>query len=152
MKLELHWLNCIWLILPLLVWNLILGSRISDPRIISDAHAPQGLLIAENVPRSLVFALPLLILLPRGVDGQSALSKAGLIVYIFGMLVYFSTWLPLLLAPTSVWSKSPAGPLAPRLTPFLSFLGIALLGDSWPYGAIAAVFIFFHTWHGIQNL
>jgi len=41
MKLEFHWLNCIWLILPLLVWNLILGARITDARITSDVHSPQ---------------------------------------------------------------------------------------------------------------
>jgi hypothetical protein len=38
------------------------------------------------------------------------------------------------------------------LTPLLSFLGIALLGGSWVYGLIAAVFIVLHTGHGVQNL
>ena len=152
MKLELQWLNCFWLILPLLVWNLILGPHIMQATITSDAHSPKWLLIAENIARILVFALPLLMPLPRGADWQSAVSKVGLVVYILGTLVYFVTWLPLLFAPASAWSNSPAGLLAPRLTPFLSFLGIALLGVSWPYSAIAAVFIFLHTWHGVQNL
>ena len=75
--------------------------------------------------------------LPGKADFQSALPKAGLAVYMLGTLVYFAEWLPR---------------LAARLTPFLSFLGIAVLGGSWPYGVVAAVFIFFHTWHGIQNL
>ena len=145
MKLELYWLNCIWLILPLLAWNLILGPRISDPRVTSDSHSPKWLLIAENIVRILVFALPLLIPLPRGVNGQPALAKAGLAVYILETLVYFVSWLPLLLAPTSTWSNRPAGLQAPRLAPFLSFLGIALLGDSWQYGIIATVFIYLHT-------
>ena len=96
----------------------------------------------------LVFAFPLL--LPLQV--QDAWSRAGLGVYIVGTLVYFASWLPFLLSPGSAWSNSPYGLLAPRLTPFLSFLGIALIGESWPYGLMAAVFIFFHTWHGIQNL
>jgi hypothetical protein len=61
-------------------------------------------------------------------------------------------WLPLILAPDSTWSQSVIRLLAPRLTPFLSFLGIALMGHSSFYGVLSAVFIFLHTWHGIQNL
>jgi hypothetical protein len=152
MKMEFSLQNCFWLILPLLAWNIILGPRITDPRITWDARSPQWLLVAENIARFLVFVLPLLIPLPRGQVWQSALSKAGLAVYIFGTLIYFSSWLPLLLAPASFWSNSTAGLLAPRLTPYLSFLGIALLGGTWLYGVLAAVFISLHTWHGIQNL
>jgi hypothetical protein len=152
MKLELHLLNCLWLILPLLVWNLVLAARIRQEAITSDAHSPHWLLVAENVTRILVFGLPLIIPLPRGADWQSAFPEAGLVVYSLGTLVYFASWLPLLLAPVSAWSNRPAGLLAPRLTPYLSFLGIALMGGSWAYGVIAAVFIFIHTWHGIQNL
>ena len=148
MQLKLVWLNCFWLILPLLSWNLLLGSRITDPRITSDAHSPKGLLIAENVARVLIFAFPLLILL----QVQDAWSKPGLGVYLIGTLVYFAAWLPLIFAPHSAWSNSTAGLLAPRLTPFLSFLGIAMIGKSWPYGVLAAIFILLHTWHGIQNL
>ena len=152
MKMELTLLNCFWLMLPLLAWNLILGPRMNNPRVTSDAHSPQWLLIAENLSRILVLALPVLIPLPRGSDWLSTLPKAGMAVYIIGALVYFCSWLPLLLTPASIWSNNPAGLLAPRLTPYLSFLGIALLGGSWLYGVIAVVFIFFHTWHGIQNL
>jgi hypothetical protein len=152
MRMEISLFNCLWLILPLLAWNIILGPRITDPRVTSDAHSPQWLLIAENIARILVFALPLLIPLPHGADWLSTLPKAGMAVYIIGTLVYFCSWLPLLLAPASIWSNSPVGLLAPRLTPYLSFLGIALLGGTWLYAGIAAVFIFLHTWHGIQNL
>ena len=76
MKLELHLFNGLWLILPLLVWNLILGARITDPRVTSDAHSPHWLLLAENATRILVFAVPLLIPLPRGAEGQSTLHQA----------------------------------------------------------------------------
>ncbi|MGD0879283.1 MAG: hypothetical protein ABSA01_14225 [Anaerolineales bacterium] len=152
MKMELTLLNCLWLILPLLAWNLILGPSINDPHVTSDAHSPPWLLIAENVPRILVFALPVLTPLLHGSDWLSTLPKAGMAVYIIGTLVYFCSCLPLLLAPASTWSNSPAGLLDPRLTPYLSFLGIAQLGGSRLYGCISAVFIFFHTWHGMQNL
>ena len=148
MKLGLTPVNCFWLILPLLIWNLVLGPRITQPAILSDAHSPKWLLIAENITRILVFALPLIIPLQT----KDVWGKADLAVYILGTLIYFTSWLPLLLAPNSAWGTSPAGLLAPRLTPFLSFLGIALIGQAWPYGLLAAVFIFMHTWHGVNNL
>jgi hypothetical protein len=148
MKLELRLLNCFLLIIPLLAWNLVLGPRISDVRVTSDAHSPKRLLLAENGTRTLVFALPLLIPL----QVKDIWNKAGLAVCILGTLVYFASWLPLVFAPGAAWSNSPFGLLAPRLTPFLPFLGIALIGHSWPYGLVSAVFVFLHTWHGIQNL
>ena len=148
MKPGLYLLNCFWLILPLLIWNLVLGPHLTQPAILSDAHSPKWLLILENLSRILVFALPLI--LPLQIrDGW---GKTGLTVYILGTLVYFASWLPLLLAPASAWSASPIGLLAPRLTPFLPFLGIAIIGLARPYGLVAAVFIFFHTWHGVNNL
>jgi hypothetical protein len=144
----LAWRNCFWLIVPLLVWNLVYGPKITDPRITSDAHSPAWLLILENAARIAVFLLPLLVPL----QFKDSLSKAGWAVYILGTLVYFASWLPLLFAPGSTWSNSSPGLLAPRLTPFLCFLGIALIGHSWPYGLVGAVFTLLHTWHGIQNL
>jgi hypothetical protein len=152
MKLELTWLNCFWLILPLLAWNIIFGSKITQGQITSDAHSSAWLLGAENVFRLATFILPLLLSLPRGTEWHSASSKIGLAVYIVGTLVYFASWLPLMVAPQSAWSLSIPGLFAPRLTPLISLIGIALLAESWPYGLLAAIFIFFHTWHGIQNL
>jgi hypothetical protein len=143
----LTWRNCLWLMLPLLLWNLFLGPKITDARITSDAHSPAWLLIAENITRIVVFALPLLLPLQL----KDTLSKAGFAVYIAGTLIYFASWLPFLLAPGSAWSNSTPGLLAPRLTPFLSFLGIAIIASSWPYGVLAGVFVLLHTWHGIQN-
>jgi hypothetical protein len=148
MQLKLDWFNCFWLIVPLLIWNLVYGPKLIDPRITSDAHSPVWQLIAENITRIGIFMLPLLIPLQL----RSPLGKAGLAVYIIGTLVYFASWLPLLFAPGSAWSNSPPGLLAPALTPLLCFLGIALIGHSWAYGALALLFIAIHTWHGIQNL
>lgn len=148
MKLELRLLNGFLLLLPLLAWNLAFGSYLTLEAVISDAHSPKWLLMAENITRILVFALPLFLPL----DFKGVRNKTGLAVYGLGTLIYFASWLLLLLAPASVWSQSAAGLLAPRLTPFIPFLGIAVVCNAWPYGVISAVFILFHTWHGIQNL
>jgi hypothetical protein len=161
MGFRLSWSNCFWLILPLLLWNLLLGSHITDTRITSDAASPKWLLAAENISRILVFVFPALLslpsrtnwqfVLPGNANWQFALQRTGVVIYIIGTLIYFASWLPLIFAPGSPWSNNSPGLLAPRVTPFLSFLGIAMIGNSWLYGLISATFILFHTWHGIQN-
>ncbi len=148
MKFELRWLNCLWLMVPLLAWNIILAPKITLEKVISDSNSPTWLLVAENIFRILVFAFPLL--LPLRV--QDTVSKTGLSIYLVGTLVYFVTWIPLIWMPDSTWSQSAAGLLAPRLTPLLSFLGIALIGLSAPYAVFSILFISLHTWHGMQNL
>jgi hypothetical protein len=148
LKLALTWFNCFWLILPLLVWNIFFGAKIIQEQITSDAHSPAWLLGAENVFRLTTFILPLL--LPM--QWNTNLGKIGLAVYMIGALIYFASWIPLMIAPQSTWSQSIPGLFAPRLTPLMPLIGVALLAGSWGYGALATVFIFFHTWHGIQNL
>jgi hypothetical protein len=148
MKIGFHFINFFWLMLPLLAWNIILGPRIVDPRIISDDRSPRGLLLSENVSRILVFVFP--VLLPLQLVNPSRI--AGLVIYIFGTLIYFTSWLPFVYTPHSKWSNSSIGLLAPRLTPLLVFLGIAMLGRSWIYLLIAATFTALHIWHGLQNL
>lgn len=148
MKLEIRFLNCLWLILPLIIWNLVFGPKLSDPRLTSDANSAAWQLFAENGARIFVFVLPLLIPLQL----RDGMSKAGLAVYIIGTLIYFASWLPLMFAPQSVWSQSAVGALAPFTTPLIVFWGIALIGGSWGYGLVSILFIILHAWHGMQNL
>lgn len=148
MKVEMRWLNCLWLLFPLLIWNIALAPKIILEKVVSDAHSPSWLLVAENLTRIVTFAFP--ILLP--LQTQGSLSKTGWIFYLAGILIYFASWIPLMMAPYSGWSQSAAGLLAPRITPFLPFLGIALIGHSMPYVFVSALFIILHTWHGMQNL
>lgn len=147
MKFNLQLINCLWLMLPLLVWNILLGPRIKDTRITSDSFSPKWQLIAENVVRIFVFMMPLLIPLQL----KDTTSKAGFWVYTLGTLIYFASWLPFLFAQQSAWRNNPIGLLAPRITPLFSFAGVALIGHNWVYGSIAAFFILLHTWHGVQN-
>jgi hypothetical protein len=148
MRLAFRPVGCYLLILPLAAWNLVLASRLTDPRLTSDAHSPTWLLAAEGLGRVLVFALPLW--MPLQLRHPS--KKAGLALYLAGTLVYFASWLPLMLAPASAWSSSFVGLLAPRLTPLLPFLGIALIGGAWPYAVLSTAFVLLHTWHGVLNL
>lgn len=148
MNLTLTWFNCFWLIVPILVWNLLLGSKITQEQITSDAHSPAWLLGAENLFRLVTFSLPLFLRL----ELDSVWGKIGLAFYLLGLLIYFLSWIPLIRTPQASWSRSLPGLFAPRLTPLIWLLGVALLANSWIYGLFAALFILFHTWHGLNNL
>jgi hypothetical protein len=111
MNLSLTWLNCFWLSLPLLAWNLLLGSKLTQEQIASAAHSPAWLLGAENVFRLATFSLPLFLRLQL----DSNLGKIGLAVYLLGRLVYFASWILLIWAPQAAWSQSLPGLFAPPL-------------------------------------
>jgi hypothetical protein len=49
------------------------------------------------------------------------------------MIIYFASWLLLIVRPDAAWSRSAAGLLAPAYTPLIWLAGIALVGGSWPY-------------------
>ncbi len=148
MKFELHWINCLWLMVPLLAWNIILAPEITLEAVTSDANSPTWLLDAENSVRIVVFVFPLL--LPLRIE--DSVSRAGLAAYLIGTLLYLCTWIPLIWMPGSLWSQSAVGLLAPRLAPLLPFIGIAMIGHSAAYAVLSILFIILHTWHGIQNL
>jgi hypothetical protein len=87
MKFDIRLVNCLWLILPILIWNILLGPRIKDARITSDNFSPKWLLIAENSVRIFVFMLPLLMPLQL----NDVTSKTGFWVYSVGTLIYFAS-------------------------------------------------------------
>jgi hypothetical protein len=148
MNLEWTVFNGFWFLIPILAWNLVFASKITQEEINSDAYSPAWLLGAENIFRMISFVLPLVL----AVKLESGLGQIGLGVYGAGCVVYFASWVPLMRAPQSAWSESIPGLFAPRLTPYAALLGIALMTQSWLYGILAGIFIFLHTWHGVQNL
>lgn len=146
--------SCGVLLLPILAWNIALIDRL--PPAIStperwDAIAPP-LALAENFLRVLVFALPFFMPLNLATRPQ----KWGLAVFVVGTMVYFASWVPLIVAPQSAWATSGMGFLAPAYTPALWLLGLALLGRQlvwrcgyrpWMYAALSAVFLAAHLTH-----
>jgi hypothetical protein len=142
------WPNAILLVVPLLLWNIVLGPKITTEAILSDANSPRWLLFMENLTRLAIFILPLFMSLKL----DDAAGRLGMAIYIAGTLIYFATWAPLILAPDTNWSQSTAGLLAPRITPLIPFIGIAMIGSWWPYAGLSVIFISLHILHGVQNL
>jgi len=145
MKLSL--LNCFWLLVPILLWNVLFTPKLTQEGFTSDKNVPRWILVAETVLRVIVFAFP--ILLP--LQWADHLSKVGIVVYVVGTLIYFGSWVPVIYLPDAQWSTSAPGVLAPYFTPLIFFVGIGLIGHSWTFVLTSVLLIVFHTWHGIQS-
>lgn len=146
--------NCFLLLIPILLWNVILAKQLPQA-FQSDIFWDQIPLLVqygENISRIIVFGLtcfmPLQIV--------PATAKKGIWLYIVGTVVYFGSWTLLIYFPTSQWSKSWWGFVAPAYTPLLWLLGIGLLGRSfyfnlpykrWVFIVSALVFLAFHIYH-----
>ncbi len=151
----LHYLlNCIWLLVPIMLWNLVFASRLPDafqPELF-EKDIPAFIVNGENFFRLVIFLLPLLMPLQITTPGQ----QIGLRLYSAGTLIYFLSWVMLMVFPHSAWSLSAFGFLAPAYTPLIWLTGIGLMGSSlyfpspyktWMYITLAAIFIGFHVTH-----
>lgn len=134
-------LNGIWFLVPVLVWNVVFSPRLTQEGFRANHLVPKWILAAETVFRFAVFAFP--VLLPLTADNPYL--AAGLTVYAFGIAVYFLSWVPLMRNPRGAWSRSAAGILAPHVSPLILFTGIAMIGQSPLYAALAGVFTVFHV-------
>ena len=117
--------NVGWLLVPVLLWNAVLSSRL--PRSFSPEvfrfNIPTLLSATENALRIAVFALPFFAPLELATRSQ----EVGIAVFCIGLTIYFLSWLPLIAAPDSRWSLSAVGFLAPAYTPLVWLLGMSLL-------------------------
>ena len=146
--------SCGLLLIPALFWNVMLAERLPPAFSASvfwrDVPASLGLL--ENVSRVLVFGVPFF--MPLEVSAPPQRRRA--VLFVCGTVVYFASWLPLIAWPSSAWSVSAAGFLAPAYTPALWLPGIALLGRRlfrgdwyrwWMYLLPCTVFLAAHLGH-----
>ena len=141
-------LNGFWLMVPILIWNAIFSSKLAHPAFEHDEDVAQWVLMLENFLRIALMVLPLF--LPLKWDTTQ--SKIGWVVYGVGVLLYFTSWIPLIVAPDSAWSNSLVGFTAPASTPLLWLVGIGLIGEWWPYVSLSVVFVAVHVGHWAQVL
>jgi hypothetical protein len=143
-----------WLLVPVLVWNAVLAERL--PRAFSpevfEAGISSLLSTAENSLRIVLFALPFIAPLELVTKRQ----RRGMGVFVAGLAIYFTSWLPLINLPNSAWSVSAIGFLAPAYTPLVWQFGLALLMQRlywrspyrwWMYLTLSLGFLVVHISH-----
>jgi hypothetical protein len=142
------------LLVPIILWNLAFFDKLppafAECEFWRDIPAPLSLV--ENVARVLVFTLPFAMPL----EVRSPLQRWALVLFGVGVVVYFGSWLPLMLAPQSAWSTSAVGFLAPAYTPALWLFALAIAGRRlfwgrgyrwWMYVPLSVTFLAAHVAH-----
>ena len=146
--------SCGLLLLPAILWNVAFGEKLPSAYAMTefwrDIPAPLGFI--ENSLRIIVFVLPFAMPLEFSTPTQ----RRALLVFTFGTLVYFASWLAIMASPGSSWSTSALGFTAPAYTPALWLLGLAMLGRRlfwghlyrrWMYVLVSGGFLAAHISH-----
>ena len=154
MKIKNYISNCFLLLIPVLLWNIFLVEYLPkgySPEYF-DKDIPSLVTYGEQILRIAVFLFPLLMVLSLKTRRQ----KIGFLIYILGLVIYFMSWIMLIVYPESNWSTSLIGFMAPAFTTLIFFVGIRLIGEksfinipylSQSYIVISIVFVFVHSAH-----
>ncbi|MCU4173832.1 hypothetical protein [Carboxylicivirga sp. N1Y90] len=149
--------NRFLLLIPIFIWNIVWYHQLPEAFNTNffNIGIPNYILYAENGLRLIVFSLPLFMRL----SFQKKQQKIGLVVYITGISIYFSSWLALIQWPQSNWSMSPVGFTAPAYTTLIFLMGMALIGKdsfikrfkpSLYYTIVSILFVLVHSWHTLM--
>ncbi len=142
---ELSFVNCFWLMFPILIWNIIFYKKLPQKEFRNNKKLSRTVVYLESFLRYIVFSIPLV--LPIKFD--ALYLELGLLIYLIGLVLYFFTWIPLLFFSESKLSKSPIILMLPFASPIFPFIGIALISHSLIYGLISFVFISVHLYNGL---
>ncbi len=149
-----YFFNCFILTIPIFIWNILLTDKLpktTKPEIVLQNISPP-LIYGENIVRIIVFTM--MAFMP--IQISKTIQKQGLLLFLFGTIIYFASWLVLIYYPDSLWSKSTLGVLSPAYTPALWLIGIGLIGNSfyfnfpykrWIFISLSIIFLVFHNIH-----
>jgi len=140
-------------LIPILLWNLVLTSKLPSPYNTDDfdKNISKIVILLEQGFRLIIFLFPLVIRL----EIQTGIGTAGLILYIVGSLTYYISWLLLILMPKKV-CKNALLFVAPAFTPLLWLTGIVMMSDSFYFNIFYSklfylgpviLFTILHTYH-----
>jgi len=154
MKVKKYLSNCFLLLLPVFLWNILFVNYLPESYspAVFEKDIPLLISYSEIFLRIIVFAFPTVMIFSLKTKQQ----KIGFSIYLIGVLIYFSSWSVIIIAPESNWSKSMIGFTAPAFTTLVWFIGIALIGDksflrikhtSLIYILFSILFVVMHTLH-----
>lgn len=113
---------------------------------------PKWIAFGENTFRILIMSIPAIMVFSLKTKKQ----KVGFGIYLMGTLLYFGSWVVLIMEPNGGWGQSLTGFMAPAYTPLLWLIGIGLIGDrsffkinklTFIYISLSVLFIVFHLLH-----
>ncbi len=154
MKIKKYIKNNFLLLIPIFLWNIFLMDYLPEAygSDIFWKDIPKFVGIGENILRIIVFVLPAIMVFSL----KSRMQRIGFSIYLIGTIIYFLSWLMVIILPESNWSQSLLGFMAPAYTTIIWFIGIGLIGKkacfkipylSHIYIGFSILFVVFHTLH-----
>jgi hypothetical protein len=109
-------LNCFLFLIPVFIWNILFFKALpaAYQKPIWD-QIPKPIAVLENVLRVVIFVFPLFLKIEFAAPDQFL----GLALYVFGLAVYFLSWILAIRVPNGRWARSLPGFTAPAWTTML---------------------------------
>ena len=136
---ELTFINCFLLLIPILLWNLIFTPKLPEKYSVKDSE--RWIEITENIFRFACFGYT--VFMPIYYD--HTYFTMGIIIYISGMIIYFTAWIVIIKLPNKTINKYKLLYLGPAITPIIWLTGISIIGKSIIFFSISTLFIFVHV-------
>ncbi len=138
--LKLRFPNLFLIIVPILIWNILFSSKLPLDHFFS-LSAPQWLLVSENILRLIIFTLPLFM----PINKENKYFIIGKRLFIFGVIIYFISWVVLIILPLENIVHMAWLLYMPAITPLVWLIGISLMGDLAIYSGLSILFIILHV-------
>jgi len=142
--------NCFLFFIPILVFNVIFFKKLPSHYLKNISHP---IIIMETITRIITIALSIVM----AINIQNKTGKIGLMIYIIGFIIYFTSYFIEIYLPNTLFSRKIIFVLSPYWTSVIWLIGIGLIGNrlfvNIPYHSIvyivlSIIFAAIHTIHG----
>ena len=142
--------NCFLLFIPILVFNILFFKKLPSHYLKNISHP---IIILETIARIITMAFSIII----AINIQIKTGKIGLMIYIIGAIIYFTSYFIEIYFPNALFSRKVIFVLAPYWTSVIWLTGIGLVGNrlsiNVPYHfaaylVLSNIFATIHTIHG----
>ena len=142
--------NCFLLFIPILIFNILFFKKL-PAHYLNDISHP--IIIIETIARIITITFSFIMVLSI----QNKIGKIGLIIYIVGIIIYFSSYFIAIYFNNTLIANNIIIILAPYWTSIIWLIGIGIIGNNLfvkiPYHFVTYIILSFvfttiHTIHG----
>jgi len=142
--------NCFLFFIPILLFNILFFKKLPSHYLKNISHK---IIIWETITRIITMAFSMIM----AISIQNKIEKTGLVIYIIGIIIYFTSYFIEIYAPDTLFGRKIIFILAPYWTSVIWLTGIGLVGNSLfiniPYHftvylILSITFAAIHTIHG----
>jgi len=114
--------NCFLFFIPILIINILFFKKLPSYYLKNISHP---IIIAETITRIITIAFSMIM----AIDIKNKTGKIDLIIYIIGIIIYFTSYFIEIYAPNTLFGKNIIFILAPYWTSVIWLIGIGIVGN-----------------------